>query len=130
MAPPTTLSHFLRQSCTYSYLFFFQAEDGIRDATVTGVQTCALPICQTTGCRIDCGTRCATCCLARTFFIRVRGGSYESFDPGIPSDMVSGCYAGDDSWFISTFQAIIVEAICAVAPRKEQVSWHSSLLIR
>src|SRR2546430_11200419 len=26
--------------------FFFQAEDGIRDLTVTGVQTCALPICQ------------------------------------------------------------------------------------
>src|SRR6266542_6467499 len=25
-------------------IFFFQAEDGIRDATVTGVQTCALPI--------------------------------------------------------------------------------------
>src|SRR5207245_2687911 len=25
-------------------VFFFQAEDGIRDATVTGVQTCALPI--------------------------------------------------------------------------------------
>src|SRR5207245_8194318 len=33
--------------CCLSYLFFFfffQAEDGIRDATVTGVQTCALPI--------------------------------------------------------------------------------------
>src|SRR2546430_3559394 len=35
--------------------FFFQAEDGIRDLTVTGVQTCALPIskkalpCRTTG---------------------------------------------------------------------------------
>src|SRR3712207_7376391 len=26
--------------------FFFQAEDGIRDIGVTGVQTCALPICQ------------------------------------------------------------------------------------
>src|SRR2546430_10832740 len=26
---------------------FFQAEDGIRDLTVTGVQTCALPICLT-----------------------------------------------------------------------------------
>src|SRR2546430_12033393 len=26
------------------FLFFFQAEDGIRDLTVTGVQTCALPI--------------------------------------------------------------------------------------
>src|SRR5438552_17734064 len=27
--------------------FFFQAEDGIRDDLVTGVQTCALPICTT-----------------------------------------------------------------------------------
>src|SRR2546429_2419104 len=27
--------------------FFFQAEDGIRDVAVTGVQTCALPICFT-----------------------------------------------------------------------------------
>src|SRR5260370_22820372 len=26
------------------YCFFFQAEDGIRDSSVTGVQTCALPI--------------------------------------------------------------------------------------
>src|SRR5204862_1940885 len=30
---------------SFSYLFFFfQAEDGIRDLYVTGVQTCALPI--------------------------------------------------------------------------------------
>src|SRR5687767_14817063 len=29
------------------FLFFFQAEDGIRDKLVTGVQTCALPICTT-----------------------------------------------------------------------------------
>src|SRR5207248_8131141 len=28
----------------YFVFFFFQAEDGIRDRTVTGVQTCALPI--------------------------------------------------------------------------------------
>src|SRR5208282_4002100 len=28
----------------FFFFFFFQAEDGIRDATVTGVQTCALPI--------------------------------------------------------------------------------------
>src|SRR2546429_8884389 len=27
-----------------SFCFFFQAEDGIRDVAVTGVQTCALPI--------------------------------------------------------------------------------------
>src|SRR2546430_12071912 len=31
-------------SCTCLLFFFFQAEDGIRDLTVTGVQTCALPI--------------------------------------------------------------------------------------
>src|SRR5690625_7714625 len=29
--------------------FFFQAEDGIRDGHVTGVQTCALPICAGVG---------------------------------------------------------------------------------
>src|SRR2546426_7972191 len=28
----------------YFFFFFFQAEDGIRDYKVTGVQTCALPI--------------------------------------------------------------------------------------
>src|SRR5256884_2867283 len=31
----------MRRSCAF---FFFQAEDGIRDVAVTGVQTCALPI--------------------------------------------------------------------------------------
>src|SRR5688572_11672144 len=32
----------------FIFFFFFQAEDGIRDLTVTGVQTCALPICPQT----------------------------------------------------------------------------------
>src|SRR3989441_9922885 len=36
------------------FFFFFQAEDGIRDKLVTGVQTCALPI----------WTACAMCILA------------------------------------------------------------------
>src|SRR5260370_10478597 len=31
-------------SCFRYFFFFFQAEDGIRDSSVTGVQTCALPI--------------------------------------------------------------------------------------
>src|SRR6266705_1862584 len=35
--PAVTLSH-------VAVFFFFHAEDGIRDRTVTGVQTCALPI--------------------------------------------------------------------------------------
>src|SRR5258706_6869204 len=34
----------LRVGCLCLF-FFFQAEDGIRDWSVTGVQTCALPIC-------------------------------------------------------------------------------------
>src|SRR5256885_2940164 len=33
-------------SIIISFFFFFQAEDGIRDYKVTGVQTCALPILQ------------------------------------------------------------------------------------
>src|SRR5690349_23807981 len=33
--------------CLCFFFFFFQAEDGIRDLYVTGVQTCALPISQT-----------------------------------------------------------------------------------
>src|SRR2546422_3745581 len=32
-------------SVVFFFFFFFQAEDGIRDVAVTGVQTCALPIC-------------------------------------------------------------------------------------
>src|SRR2546429_5855174 len=35
--------------CTFDVFFFFQAEDGIRDVAVTGVQTCALPISFTFG---------------------------------------------------------------------------------
>src|SRR3989441_2738033 len=31
-------------NCLWLFFFFFQAEDGIRDKLVTGVQTCALPI--------------------------------------------------------------------------------------
>src|SRR5260370_15791433 len=40
-----------------NFLFFFQAEDGIRDSSVTGVQTCALPISSL--------TIWATCCPTR-----------------------------------------------------------------
>src|SRR3712207_8667489 len=35
--------------CEGFFCFFFQAEDGIRDIGVTGVQTCALPIFRTRG---------------------------------------------------------------------------------
>src|SRR5437762_3659765 len=37
------MSYLLAFKLDYN-IFFFQAEDGIRDTSVTGVQTCALPI--------------------------------------------------------------------------------------
>src|SRR6266542_2054507 len=40
---PGTVSPNIGLCC--QVFFFFRAEDGIRDAAVTGVQTCALPIC-------------------------------------------------------------------------------------
>src|SRR2546429_5508676 len=44
----------VRGSAQESVLFFlFQAEDGMRDVAVTGVQTCALPI-SCTGCPTSC----------------------------------------------------------------------------
>src|SRR5215475_14776411 len=42
MLPSDTIC--LRSFLVAVFLFFFQAEDGIRDFHVTGVQTCALPI--------------------------------------------------------------------------------------
>src|SRR2546421_7599527 len=50
--------------CLSVFFFFFQAEDGIRDLIVTGVQTCALPICswrkRGTRTRIRSPTPCAS----------------------------------------------------------------------
>src|SRR3989475_9435589 len=39
-----TIGRVIRIDFLICRFFFFQAEDGIRDLTVTGVQTCALPI--------------------------------------------------------------------------------------
>src|SRR5207245_8057910 len=51
LSPPTLILLDVNIHALHDYyqliitlFFFFQAEDGIRDATVTGVQTCALPI--------------------------------------------------------------------------------------
>jgi len=38
------LAFIKRRNSIARLFFFFQAEDGIRDVAVTGVQTCALPI--------------------------------------------------------------------------------------
>src|SRR5437870_8317086 len=61
-----------------SCFFFFQAEDGIRDGHVTGVQTCALPISHLhISTSSSSGTR-ATGRLTRTTRDRARCGTNES----------------------------------------------------
>src|SRR5207237_7924538 len=45
-------SHWESDSYDPQWIFFFQAEDGIRDSSVTGVQTCALPISMRSACFI------------------------------------------------------------------------------
>src|SRR5256886_4978324 len=64
------------------FFFFFQAEDGIRDLTVTGVQTCALPICVTHRCFVAKAPRFNTLDPARA-----KGST---FSPGI-SLYATGC---------------------------------------
>src|SRR5258708_29858054 len=47
------------KNITHTRSFFFQAEEGIRDDLVTGVQTCALPIC------VSARAMAPRCCIAR-----------------------------------------------------------------
>src|SRR5690625_7682949 len=55
-------------------IFFFQAEDGIRDGHVTGVQTCALPILSSA--RLS--TRCSTDCTSEVTRVRITTPSSKS----------------------------------------------------
>src|SRR6516162_11106392 len=91
------------------FFFFFQAEDGIRDYKVTGVQTCALPICRRRV-RLNAGSagfhKAPTRSPARPIAIRSSGGPVPGDDvllwvvdirytessgsPISPSDAISG----------------------------------------
>src|SRR5690349_23000650 len=51
------------------FVFFFQAEDGIRDLYVTGVQTCALPIWEPSA---------ASCAVGRTWIIQKKSAPSRS----------------------------------------------------
>ena len=57
-------------------IFFFQAEDGIRDRNVTGVQTCALPI-YLLGKRVDYSGRS----------VIVVGPELKMYQCGLPKEM-------------------------------------------
>src|SRR5258706_8419647 len=74
--------------------FFFQAEDGIRDWSVTGVQTCALPIYVRAACRAHIG-----------YFLRHWSHVKDAFDPvlerWIDNFMRPGNLQGGFNWYIS-----------------------------
>src|SRR2546430_10015534 len=90
-----------RESVT-QFFFFFQAEDGIRDLTVTGVQTCALPISTKAG-PADAARKCEGC--------RGQGckvGSSRSIRSLQPLQLCS-----PDAWYsLSHFPAEIGRASC------------------
>src|SRR5271165_6080023 len=70
------------------FFFFFQAEDGIRDFHVTGVQTCALPICADAVIRsllaIGWGGFAAIC-LIHLALIAVMGTAWRALVPHAPA---------------------------------------------
>src|SRR5687768_18440400 len=71
--------------------FFFQAEDGIRDVAVTGVQTCALPISGSldTAAKIDAFSRIWTP-QANTAGTAFAGGTTSQSFPSTMIDTISG----------------------------------------
>src|SRR2546430_9188350 len=58
----------------FLFFFFFQAEDGIRDLTVTGVQTCALPISRWPTSTRRANMRRSRCCARATRTCACGGG--------------------------------------------------------
>src|SRR5207253_8177766 len=71
-------------------VFFFQAEDGIRDGHVTGVQTCALPI--SGRAEVGCGGLRIAGVLALAV---VEGRAAARVDPGDPGEVADAGVAGD-----------------------------------
>src|SRR5206468_11818290 len=83
------------------FFFFFQAEDGIRDLIVTGVQTCALPIWKNGENRFD-GRRNATCTVEPDR-AHERKHRSKSFVRTIRFDRASGPHSGPTRRTVSMF---------------------------
>src|SRR5256885_10982209 len=71
------------------WVFFFQAEDGIRDYKVTGVQTCALPVAETArrlrlGGKLRIGVVTGDDLLGRLDGLLARGHELRNLDTGRP----------------------------------------------
>src|SRR3989449_8903772 len=67
----------------FARFFFFQAEDGIRDVAVTGVQTCALPISRVRPGRGDAGGPRGRALSRRLRVRRRRARALRAIHPGV-----------------------------------------------
>src|SRR6267143_7284011 len=83
------------------FFFFFQAEDGIRDGTVTGVQTCALPISELyasqrpSGENTACSSAAAVVATGTSRVVSARSSSQTSVERGPYSCNASQRLSGD-----------------------------------
>src|SRR6266849_7979416 len=104
----------MRQSCNFLF-FFVQAEDGIRDPLVTGVQTCALPICE--GNSLSCRSRASSssrriCCWPRSEERRVgkecrsRWSPYHEKKKGRQNGKEDMCISGRDELHIDNRERV------------------------
>src|SRR5256885_7526542 len=75
--------------CVRARLFFFQAEDGIRDYKVTGVQTCALPISLEAAGRSRVGRNCVVS-LASLFLCRSAALRHWALRPQLKREPLGG----------------------------------------
>src|SRR5260370_30575944 len=91
------------------FFFFFQAEDGIRDSSVTGVQTCALPISNKE---------------IATIVEWVDAGAPK----GNPADMPPPVKFDDDKWKIGTPDLVISLPEDLIVPGKAPDMWKNIVL--
>src|SRR5205823_8626603 len=95
-------SMFLDTFVNLFFFFFFQAEDGIRDKLVTGVQTCALPIC----------TRSAQALtiIAQNIDLAVDNEGAICQDTGMPTFEVKVPVAANQIWMKQQIRDAVAEA--------------------
>src|SRR5438876_3361025 len=101
------LSFILYISVLFIFFFFFQAEDGIRDGRVTGVQTCALPILHDAGDLVVAGRALGYQVEKLGPFTRVTAPAQFARNPvvlgtafGLRRGERSGLVAGETGWFV------------------------------
>src|SRR5204863_538801 len=96
------------------FFFFFQAEDGIRDLYVTGVQTCALPICPDQLYRFDVPV------------VR-EDGSVVATVPGCLVEPAAEQPAGDDARFTLAAEIFLTSEIGRASCRERVEIWEDGV---